>query len=322
MLFLNLWELTKIMKTNKIKVKITTKREIANQLFFFELTSVDTPVLPQANPGDYIAVETPSKDNRHYSIASTSKDGKSYCLVIKREPEGRGGSISMADNTKKGDELYISEPENEFSFVEGDEHLLIAGGIGITPIFSMFEYLVKLKHKRFKLIYLTKSEDDAVFLDKLIDNDNVHIHYSKEGRFDFWDLLMTPSEKHIYCCGPKSLISEIKDMTGHWPARLVHFEDFNPVEAIRADDKAFTVRVKSSGEVITVSEKETMIHALRNKGYQVNSSCESGTCGSCKVTHLSGIVDHRDLALDDDERKRSLLACVSRSTGDEILLDI
>lgn len=310
------------MKTNKIKVKITKKQEVANQLFHFELTTVDVSVLPPINPGDYIAVDTPSKDSRHYSIASVSEDNKSCSLVIKRESEGRGGSISMADETQEGDLLYISEPENEFPFVDGDEHLLIAGGIGITPIFSMFEHLVKLKHKSFKLIYLTKSEDDTIFLDKLIDNENVHIHYSKEGRFDFWDLLMTPSEKHIYCCGPKSLISEIKDMTGHWPARLVHFEDFNPVEAIRADDKAFTVRVNSSGEVITVSEKETMIHALRNKGYQVNSSCESGTCGSCKVTHLSGVVDHRDLALDDDERKNSLLACVSRSAGDEILLDI
>jgi len=309
----------------RLKVRISQKREIANQLHFFELTAADGKPLPVVHPGDHITVETPSGDNRRYSLASVSENKMSYCIVVKREADGRGGSISMADNTEVGDELNISDPNSEFDFVDGAKYLLIAGGIGITPIYSMWQYLVENDHPDFQLIYLTRTPEDTAFAQEFKESKyhaRVHIHHSQGGRFDFWDLLMTPSEKHVYCCGPKSLIDEIKDMTGHWPKRLIHFEDFAPVKAIRADDKSFTVRLKSNDQVIEVGERETLLHALRQQGHRIQSSCESGTCGSCKVTYVNGVVDHRDLVLEPKERKDKIMVCVSRSAGEEILLDL
>ena len=309
----------------ELTATIVEKKEIANHQFVFRLSVSKNDSFVDAKPGDHLTVETPAGHKRRYSICSQSLENTSYELVIKHEPEGRGGSHSMVVDTKIGDPIKISKPENEFEFVEGDSYLLIAGGIGITPIYSMWKSLVKQGHTKFKLIYLTKSAAHTLFLDEFNNSDfkdTVEIHHSNIERYDFWDLLMTPKEQHIYCCGPGVLITEIKDMTGHWPKRLVHFEDFMPVKAITKDDCEFSVRIKSTNDEIKVSNKQTMISALRDNGYKISSSCESGTCGSCKISYLSGVVEHRDLVLEPDERKNKLMACVSRSTGDEILLDL
>jgi phthalate 4,5-dioxygenase reductase subunit len=312
----------------KREVRITRKEEVANGVYFFELTVVDDAPLPVCQPGAHITVETPAGDNRWYSICSVGEGRKSYCIAVKRESEGRGGSRSMADDTKVGDTLSVSNPGNEFELVDAPGYLLIAGGIGITPIYAMWQHLIAIDHSPFQLIYLTRSPQDTLFLDELSQGDSQRkpiIHHSQSepgGRFDFWDLLEQPTADHIYCCGSKSLVSDIKDMTGHWPSSQIHFEDFSPVEAVRASDKAFKIRFKSSDEVIEVSESETLLHALRQSGHRVLSSCESGTCGSCKTAYLAGPIDHRDLVLEEDEKHNYLMVCVSRAAGKEIVLDL
>lgn len=314
-------------KEPSLDITIKSKKEIAVDIFLFELGSTDGSLLPAYEPGAHIAIETPIGANRWYSLCGISEDHSSYFIAVKREGDGRGGSISMVDDTEVGTVLKISEPESEFEFVEAPAYLLIAGGIGITPIYAIWQRLVEMEHPDFKLIYLTRSPEYTPFLEELSQGkfaENVEIHYSREsgGRFDFFDLLLTPTAQHIYCCGPKSLIEEVKDMTGHWQASRLHFEDFKPVEAVRKDDKPFTVRLAGSDSVIEVAASETLLDALRRHGIKIPSSCESGTCGSCKTAYLEGAVDHRDLVLEDDEKESFMMPCVSRAEGEEITIDV
>ena len=312
----------------QLKVQITQKNEIANDIFWFELSAAGGQSLPVCEPGAHITVETPAGDNRWYSVCKSANNRTSYCIAVKREADGRGGSVSMTDDTKTGTYLNITEPENEYNLVEAPGYLLIAGGIGITPIYAMWQHLVDIDHPAFQLIYLTKSPEDTIFRKELLQSkykDRVLVHHSQSepgGRYDFWDLLEKPNANHIYCCGSKSLMSDIKDMSGHWPSSQIHFEDFAPVEAVRADDKPFTVQLKQSDEVIEVSESETLLHALRKNGLRVLSSCESGTCGSCKTVYLEGLVDHRDLVLEENEKDNFIMVCVSRAQDGEITLDL
>ncbi len=310
-----------------LDVVISRKQEIASNIFLFELSRADGAALPACAPGSHISVHTPGGANRWYSICNVAEDNMSYSIAVKREADGRGGSVSMVDDTEQGSVLTISQPECEFEFVEAPAYLLIAGGIGITPIYAMFQALAKAGHEHFKLVYLTRSPEDTPFLDELSRSeykDHILIHHSGASgdRYDFWDLLEKPTSQHIYCCGPKSLMSEIKDMTGHWPSSRLHFEDFKPVEAVRVDDRPFRARLAGTDRVIEVGESETLLDALRREGVKVHSSCESGTCGSCKIPYEAGEVEHRDLVLEDSETGSYMMACVSRAKGDEITISV
>ena len=310
-----------------IDVTVTAKNQIAVDIVLFELTRSDGGVLPPWEPGAHITVQTPSGANRWYSLCQLSKDQRSYFIAVKREDAGLGGSRSMIEETQVGSNLRIGPPENQFALVDSNAYLLIAAGIGITPIYAMWQTLVEKGHPNFLLVYLTKSPQHTPFYQELMSSkyrENVILHHTNGGseRYDLWDLLAKPTSQHVYCCGPKDLMSEIKDMTGHWPTSRLHFEDFKPVEAVRANDKPFTARIKSNDELIQVAEDETLLHALRKHGVQVSSSCESGTCGSCKTSYLSGQIDHRDLVLEGEELSHYLMPCVSRAHDKEIVLDL
>lgn len=309
------------------RVRVTLKREIASNIYLFQLSSVDGEALPECEPGAHITVATPSGDNRWYSVCSVENNGTSYCIAVKRDASGRGGSISMADEVILGQELEISEPGNEFGLVPAPGYLLIAGGIGITPIYSMWKQLEQTAPSSARLVYLAKNPEQTPFLDELLRSPNaanLTIHHSETegGRYDFWDLLEKPDSRHVYCCGPKSLLSDIKDMSGHWPSSQMHFEDFSPVEAVKVDDSAFEVHLQRSNATFQVGARETLLHAMRKNGCRVMSSCESGTCGSCKTPYLEGPVDHRDLVLDQEERQTHMMVCVSRARGPRLTLDL
>ncbi len=306
---------------------IKSKRSLANNITMFELARSDGEKLSVCAPGGHIALTTPSGANRWYSVYKQSEDGCSYFIAVKREDEGRGGSKSLVDETEVGDTIVISEPECEFELADAPAYLLIAGGIGITPIFSMWQALQAQGHANVKLVYLAHSREDAPLLAELESSPNasdITFHFKSEAgeRFDFFDLLLTPGQEHLYCCGPKSLMTDVRDMTGHWSTSRVHFEDFKPVEAVRRDDKPFEVSLAGSDKVVHVSEKETLLNALRREGIRVMSSCESGTCGSCRIPYVAGEADHRDLVLEDEDQSRYIMACVSRAKGDAITVDV
>lgn len=110
-------------------------------------------------------------------------------------------------------------------------------------------------------------------------------------------------------------------MTGHWPMDAVHYEDFSPVDALRPDDSAFSVRLDGTDRVIPVAADQTILESLRSAGIALRSSCESGTCGTCKTRYVAGRIDHRDLCLTAEERTEFMMICVSRCLDDELVLE-
>ena len=137
---------------------------------------------------------------------------------------------------------------------------------------------------------------------------------------DMWPIWEQP-RGHVYCCGPRGLMEAVRDMTGHWSPSAVHFEAFTEPQRHAPDDRPFRVRLARSGAVIDVPAGTTILEAIRAAGYQAASSCESGSCGTCRTRLIAGDADHRDLVLADSERGGNIMICVSRAHSDELVLD-
>ena len=186
---------------------------------------------------------------------------------------------------------------------------------------------LRAEQRSFRLIYCTRSGDDTAYLDdiRMQFADRAVIHHDAgdpDKVFDFWDELVKPGAGHVYCCGPAAMMEDIKGMSGHWPEGRVHFEDFNPVDVVRADDVAFSVTLADSGHVIPVPADRSILEALRDAGVATASSCESGTCGTCKATLVGGNVDHRDMVLEDAERQTKIMICVSRAQEGDLVIEL
>ena len=309
-----------------INMKVVRKRALTGQISEFTMEPIDGGTLPAFTPGAHVTVQTPSGAMRRYSLVGSGEAPSSYTIAVKREPESRGGSASMHDNVEEGTELVVEEPENDFELSEANEYLLIAGGIGVTPIYSMAQELER-QNKRFNIIYVTRSAGDTAYLDEMTEafGDRILIHHDDgdpEKVYDFWDHFAEPQKTHVFCCGPKPLMEEIKAVSGHWPEGRVHFEDFKPIDVVRDDDVAFEVELAKSGGTITVPEDRSILEALRDAGHATVSSCESGTCGTCKTRLISGEVDHRDMVLMDHEKDDTIMICVSRAASGKLVLDL
>ncbi len=190
----------------------------------------------------------------------------------------------------------------------------------------MVQHLAAAGDRPWKLVYLTRDPEVTAYREAFAAPDvrgKVTIHHDNgdpDQAFDLWPLLEKP-KGHVYCCGPKGLMDAVRDMTGHWPSSAVHFEDFGAGTNKRtAADQPFVVRVGEGGEAIEVTANVTILEALRAHGHRIPSSCESGTCGSCKTRLLAGEPDHRDLVLTEAERRDHIMVCVSRAHSAELVI--
>jgi phthalate 4,5-dioxygenase reductase subunit len=233
----------------------------------------------------------------------------------------------MHERANVGDMIRVQPPENVLRLEEAPRYLLIAGGVGITPILPIFRKLRRQAHPHFRLIYLTRSRELTAFMDELSAPDMagmVTIHHSAPGGespMDLWPFLAKPDDTHIYYCGPVPMMETIYRQTIHWPRRNIHFEDFAGVSALGPGSLPFKVRRAKTGEVIDIPADKTVVEVFREAGLKPKSSCESGTCGTCKVRLIAGEADHRDLHLSAHERSVFFMPCVSRAVG-EVVLDI
>lgn len=309
-----------------MQAKVIKKRMLTPSVCEFTLT-VDNENLLTFEPGSHITVETPSGAMRRYSLVNYEQNiPDNYVIAVKNETTSRGGSKSMHDQTEVGTLLRISAPENTFELKEANDYLLIAGGIGITPIYSMAQYLSD-HGKSFKIIYCTKNVEESPYLDELKSQfgEKLIVNHTEgvfENRFDFWDYFAEVKNMHAYCCGPKALTEEIEAISGHWPEGRINFEDFKPVGVIRPNDISFKVTLQKSNKNITVPADRSILEAIREAGVFTKSSCESGTCGSCKSKLVNGDVDHRDMVLMDDEKADCIMICVSRATTGDLIIDL
>lgn len=312
-----------------IPVEVTNKTELATGIYQFELVPTDDTVLPEPEAGAHIFIEVPNGEVRRYSLSQPPDLQDRYFICVKREETGEGGSKSLCDDADVGTKLRISEPINDFPLTGNPtRYVFIAGGIGITPIYSMIQTLQQNGGKPFKLYYLSRDPEHTAYLDEFSEPEyrgKVVLHHTQGepgNRFDLWPVLEQPKGAYIYCCGPRELMEEVRDMTGHWSPSSVHFEDFGGAAAHQPDDKPFRVKIANSDDTVEVSAEQTILEALRASGYEVPSSCESGTCGTCRSQLLTGEADHRDLVLSEEEQEDQIMVCVSRSEGDEIEIEL
>ena len=310
-------------------LQIAGASDAATGIRSFELVSQDGAQLPPFTPGSHVTVQTPNGALRKYSLCNDPDDRSRYVITVKRDPNGRGGSLSMADQAKAGDTLPTSWPHNAFPLVDtAAGYIFIAGGIGITPILSMIRSFGELPPAPWKLYYFTQSPETTAFLDELSAPElrkHVVIHHDHGDMaqaFDLWPVLERPSSKHIYCCGPRALMDAVRDMAGHWKPANVHFESFNQGGPVTPDDKPFTVKLAKSGQSFNIPVGKSILSVLREAGCNVRASCESGTCGTCRTGLLEGVADHRDMVLMPEETGSQIMVCVSRAKSEQIVIDL
>jgi phthalate 4,5-dioxygenase reductase subunit len=309
---------------------VRQKSEIADGVFLFELRSPTGAELPPFTPGSHITVTAPSGQKRRYSLCNDPGERDHYLIAVKQEASGRGGSLSFTEDIKEGDQITIEPPANEFemSASEPKSFIFIAGGIGITPIRAMIRHCIRHGKLNFKLYYFTRTPSAMAFREEFSASElagKVILHHDNgdpEQAYDLWPVLEEPRGAHLYCCGPRGLMDSVRDMTGHWPDSAVHFEDFVGASAPRADDKPFEVKLAKNGKRYEVAAAVSILDTLRQHGHVLASSCESGTCGTCRTRFTDGEPDHRDLVLSDKEKKSEIMICVSRAKSPTLTLDI
>jgi vanillate O-demethylase ferredoxin subunit len=238
----------------------------------------------------------------------------------------------MHDAVKEGDTLLISEPRNHFPLVHAQRTLLLAGGIGVTPLLCMAQRLAAIGAD-FTLHYACRSPDRVAFRDEIAASafaDRVHFHHddgAPSQKLHLDKVLAQPEPgTHIYVCGPTGFIDwVVKTAAAHgWPKEQVHLEYFGAAPQDTAGDRAFQVKIASSGATYEVPADKTVVQALQDHGVEVLVSCEQGVCGTCITRVLEGECDHRDLYFTDEEKARhdQFTPCCSRARSAVLVLDL
>jgi tetrachlorobenzoquinone reductase len=295
----------------------------------YELVSSDDGSLPQFAPGAHIGVDLPNGLRRSYSLVNTPGDNRRYIIAVHDDVDGRGGSRYIHDNLKVGDTLTISPPSNNFLLEEDAPHcVMIAGGIGITPLWCMIQRLEQLG-RSWELWYVARTPSHMAFLKELsaLPSHRVHLMFDRVAGGDVLDLRQliaaTNPGVHLYCCGPAAMLSQFESLCAEMNRHNVHVEYFHSDRD--ADTKGgFTVVLAKSGERIRVQQGQTILDALLDRGIEVPYSCQEGLCRSCITSVTSGVPDHRDRVLTPEERmsNRVITVCCSGSLSDEITLDL
>jgi phthalate 4,5-dioxygenase reductase subunit len=311
---------------------IRAKSTIATDTVEFVLEHPEGEALPPFSAGSHVLVVTPCGLARRYSLCNPPAERGRYVIAVKRETDGGGGSASMVDQARAGMRLEVSHPFNHFPLAEeASSHLLVAGGIGVTPILAMGRALLACGAD-FRLEYCTRSPEETAYLDLLRAPEwkgRARIHHDQgtpPAELPFAASLgRREGNAHLYCCGPRGLMDAVraKALQCGWPASALHFEDFGSGEAEGGEAGGeFLVRLARSGRDVPVPAGVSILEALRRTGLEVPSSCESGTCGTCRTRLLEGEGDHRDYVLGEDEQRDTIMICVSRARSPRLVLDL
>ncbi|WP_157265776.1 PDR/VanB family oxidoreductase [Azohydromonas aeria] len=317
--------------TAEIAVEIRALRDVAPDMREFTLAPVDGTELPPFSAGSHVVLSLPVGGRvlrNAYSLLGDPGRRDAWRIAVRRQPDSRGGSAWLHDHARAGQRLGLTPPMNLFALVRtARRHLLVAGGIGITPILSQVRELARLGAD-FEVHYAWRSPAHAAYRDELeaLAGARVrHFDASRGERLDFPTLLAEqPLGTHLYVCGPASMVEDALAAGAAlgWPATSLHSERF----LAPAGGQPFDVRLARSGLRLTVPAEMSLLEALERHGAAVNSLCRGGACGQCEtaVLEADGELLHRDLYLGEAERRagRSILPCVSRFEGRCLTLDL
>ncbi|RQR85308.1 oxidoreductase [Burkholderia sp. Bp9012] len=312
----------------RICAKVMETRDICS----FELVAADGGELPPFSAGAHIDVHLPVGLVRQYSLCNHPAETHHYQIAVLRNADSRGGSVGM-HALEVGQIVEISEPKNHFPLACDAPHsLLIAGGIGVTPLLCMAEHLASLG-RSFELHYCTRSADSAAFTARLRASPfaaSVHLHYDDGPQSQKFDLtaLLEPGRfsAHLYVCGPTGFMDWTLDSArkAGWPEERLHREYFAGARKDTSGDGSFDVEIASTGQVIRVAANQTVVAALSSHGISIPTSCQQGVCGACLTPVIDGRPDHRDMFLTPDEQVRGdqFTPCCSRSKSPKLVLGL
>ena len=298
----------------------------------FEFRRPDGSELPPFTAGAHIDVSLRPGVVRQYSLCNDPAERHRYVIAVLREPNGRGGSLAIHDQLRLGATITISAPRNFFPLVRGARrHLLVAGGIGVTPMIAMVAEL-SARGEAFFLHYCTRNAQRTAFLGRvqsLAAEGRAALHHDQGNPLQGLDLQLLLRDHdpgtHLYFCGPKGFMEAARAFSAHWPRDAVHFEYFAaPTEPAGKpeENRAFRVKLVRSALELEVPADKSIVAVLREHDVFIETSCEEAYCGTCLTRYLAGEVDHRDTVLDEKDRKEFLLVCRSRARTPVLELDL
>lgn len=313
----------------QVEVSVVRKWLTAEGIAAFELAPVSGQ-LPSFQPGAHVDLHLPNSLVRQYSLTNGPGLTTVYRLGVKLEPDSRGGSRYMHESVRQGDTLQLSEPHNNFPLRrDAARTVLVAGGIGVTPLLSMAQTLER-QQLGWELHYFAQSDDHIAFgevLEPLSAGLVKHLGLSPEQTAEELEKITHAYEatNHVYICGPGPMIEAARTIAAGagWPEDAIHFEYFKN-ESDLHDASAFEVLLAQRGQTLVVGAGMSLLDSLRDAGVDMPSSCEQGVCGTCMATVLEGELDHRDVYFNDSERAAGdkVLTCVSRAQSRRIVLDL
>ncbi|NVO05007.1 MAG: oxidoreductase [Rhodoferax sp.] len=318
-----------------LTVRVARKTPEALDICSFELVAADGSQLPAFTAGAHLDVHLPGGPMRQYSLCNAPGETHRYLIAVLRDAASRGGSQAMHDAVQTGQLLQISAPKNHFPLVTdagATRSLLLAGGIGVTPILAMAEQL-SAAQAAFDMHYCTRAVERTAFVQRIAASpfaSSVHHHYDDGATVQKLDLQVLLSEPqagvHLYVCGPRGFMDAVlRTARGQgWPENRLHYEFFS-AEVVHTDsDASFEVQIASTGKIVTVPKDQSVTQALAAAGVEVLTSCEQGVCGTCLTRVLAGTPDHKDSYLTPEEQAANdqFLPCCSRAKSPLLVLDL
>ncbi len=304
--------------TDPLTLRLDAIRYAAADTHLFELVSPDGAALPPYAPGAHVDLHMPGGIVRQYSLARPWREGQGYLVGIKLDAGTRCGSRFMLNEARVGQTFKISAPRNNFPLHEDAPHtVLIAGGIGITPIWCMAQRLEQIGAS-FELHYAVRTPADAALAKA------THLDAEAGGVLDIARIVQAaPRDAHLYCCGPGPMLAAFEAASAGWPEGQVHVEYFSapPPEPLEG---GFVVVLARSGRELVIPPGSTILEEVRAAGIEAVSSCEQGVCGACETRVLEGLPDHHDHILSPAERRenKTMMICCSGALSDRLVVDL
>lgn len=315
-----------------IEVRVKSMTWLAQNVVSVVLEAIDGRHLPGAEAGAHIDVRLSEKLSRSYSIVRCEGKPVRYEIAVAKDARSRGGSQHVHETLRVGDVLQIGTPRNLFPIEKAANlSVLIAGGIGITPLWSMVRQFEALG-SAWVLHYAARDRHHAAYLADIerfvatSAHGRLETYFDNEAggrRMDVAEVIReTPAGAHVYCCGPQSMLEAFEAATSGLPVENVHLERFASVQTTCAA-RELTVRLARSGHSFEIPADRSILDVLLENGVDVPFGCMQGACGMCEVGVLDGTPHHLDMLFSDEEKasKRSMLICCSRGISDVLTLD-
>lgn len=313
-------------------VIVSKKTDEAHNMVSFELLDPNGAELPAFSAGSHIDLTIPGGLVRQYSLCNSSSERNRYVIGVWKDANSRGGSKALHLEVNAGDTLQVGLPRNRFRVPRSTKRaVLLARGIGVTPILSIADYL-KSEQIPFELHYVYAMMSPESFRRQIAESsfaENTKFYFEASELNQLLNpaeiFAVQPEDTQLFICGADwwqdPIINTAKQKG--WPEERIHVERFTAKVPAAVLDKVFDVKIASTGVVFKIPGDKTVTAFLEEKGVKIPTSCEQGMCGTCKVKVLEGEVDHRDKRLTPEQKAEgAFLACVSRAKSDLLVLDL